>query len=64
VSRSDALRRLLNLALEDAADTAEAEAIRRTNEARVSWVELKAGSAPSAQQQGGADDERPGLDHP
>lgn len=39
VSRSDALRRLLTLALEDAEDTAEAEAILRTNEPRVSWEE-------------------------
>jgi len=45
VSRSDALRRLLTLALEDAEDTAEAEAILRANEPRVSWEELKAGSA-------------------
>ena len=41
VSRSDALRRLLTLALEDAEDTAEAEAILRANEPRVSWEELK-----------------------
>jgi len=40
VSRSDALRRLLTLALEDAEDTAEAEAILRANEPRVSWEEL------------------------
>ena len=45
VSRSDALRRLHTLALEDAEDTAEAEAILRANEPRVSWEELKAGSA-------------------
>jgi metal-responsive CopG/Arc/MetJ family transcriptional regulator len=45
VSRSDALRRLLTLALEDAEDTAEAEAILRANEPRVSWEELKASSA-------------------
>ena len=32
VSRSDALRRLLSLALEDAEDTAEAEAILRAND--------------------------------
>jgi antitoxin component of MazEF toxin-antitoxin module len=44
VSRSDALRRLLTLALEDAEDTAEAEAILRAHEPRVSWEELKAGS--------------------
>ena len=44
VSRSDALRRLLTLALEDAEDTAEAEAILRSNEPRVSWDELKAAS--------------------
>jgi hypothetical protein len=43
VSRSDALRRLLTLALEDAEDTAEAEAILRAHEPRVSWEELKAG---------------------
>jgi hypothetical protein len=49
VSRSEALRRLLTLALEDAEDTAEAEAILRTNEPRVSWEELKAGSASPAQ---------------
>ena len=40
VSRSDALRRLLTLALEVAEDTAEAEAILRANEPRVSWEEL------------------------
>ena len=45
VSRSDALRRLLTLALEDAEDTAEAKAILRAHEPRVSWQELKAGSA-------------------
>jgi Arc/MetJ-type ribon-helix-helix transcriptional regulator len=44
VSRSDALRRLLTLALEDAEDTFEAEAILRANEPRVSWEELKSGS--------------------
>ena len=44
VSRSDALRRLLTLALEDAEDTAEAEAILRANEPRVSWEELKTSS--------------------
>jgi len=49
VSRSDALRRHLTLALEDAEDTAEAEAILRANEPRVSWEELKAGSASPAQ---------------
>ena len=49
VSRSDALRRLLTLALEDAEDTAEAEAILRANEPRVSWEELNAGSASPAQ---------------
>ena len=48
VSRSDALRRLLTLALEDAEDTAEAEAILRANEPRVSWEELKAGSETPA----------------
>lgn len=41
VSRSDALRRLLTLALEDAEDTAEAEAILRANEPRVSWEDFK-----------------------
>jgi Arc/MetJ-type ribon-helix-helix transcriptional regulator len=49
VSRSDALRRLLSLALEDAEDTADAEAILRANEPRVSWEELKAGSASPTQ---------------
>lgn len=44
VSRSDALRRLLTLALEDAEDTAEAEAILRANEPRVSWDDLQSGS--------------------
>ena len=44
VSRSDALRRLLTLALEDAEDTAEAEAILRANEPRLSWEELRSGS--------------------
>ncbi len=48
VSRSDALRRLLTLALEDAEDTAEAEAILRANEPRVSWEELKASSETPA----------------
>ena len=52
VSRSDALRRLLTLALEDAEDTAEAEAILRADEPRVSWEELKAGSATSIQDPG------------
>ena len=51
------MRRLLTLALEDAEDTAEAEAILAANEPRVSWEELKAGSTPSAQQKRGADDE-------
>ncbi len=51
VIRSDALPRLLTLALEDAEDTAEAEAILRANEPRVSWEELKAGSASLAQTQ-------------
>ena len=37
------------LALEDAEDTAEAEAILRANEPRVNWEELKAGSASPAQ---------------
>jgi hypothetical protein len=48
VSRSDALRRLLTLALEDAEDTAEAEAILRANEPRVSWEELKVSSETPA----------------
>ena len=52
VSRSDALRRLLTLALEDAEDTAEAEAILRANEPCVSWEELKAGSASPTQAHG------------
>ena len=51
VSRSDALRRLLTLALEDAEDASEAEAILRANEPRVSWEELKAESASSVQPQ-------------
>jgi hypothetical protein len=54
----------LNLALEDAEYTAEAEAILRTNEPRESWGELKAGSPLSAQQQAEADDARPALDQP
>jgi hypothetical protein len=41
VSRSDALCRLLILALEDAEDTAEAEAILCANEPRISWEDLK-----------------------
>ena len=45
VSRSDALRRLLTLALEDAEDTAEAEGILRAHEPRLSWADLKAGTA-------------------
>ena len=48
VSRTDALHRLLTRALEDAEDIAEAEAILRANEPRVSWEELKAGSATPA----------------
>jgi len=40
VSRSDALRRLLTLALEETEDVAEAEAILRANEPRMSWEEL------------------------
>ncbi|MBM5796770.1 MAG: hypothetical protein FJ060_01145 [Cyanobacteria bacterium K_Offshore_0m_m2_072] len=52
VSRSDALRRLLILALEDAEDTAEAEAILRANEPRLSWEELKANPAPWTGAQG------------
>ena len=38
------MRRLLTLALEDAEDTAEAEAILRANEPCVSWEELKTSS--------------------
>jgi len=49
VSRSDALRRLLTLALEDAEDTAEAEAILRANKPRVAWEALMAGSTTPAQ---------------
>ena len=49
VNRSDALRLLLTLALEYAEDTAEAEAILRANEPRVSWEELKASSASPTQ---------------
>ena len=49
VSRSDALRRLLTLALEDAEDSAEAEAILRSHEPRVSWEELMAGSTTPEQ---------------
>jgi Arc/MetJ-type ribon-helix-helix transcriptional regulator len=52
VSRSDALRRLLTLALDDAEDTADAEAILRTNEPRLSWEELKASLAPRPEDQG------------
>jgi hypothetical protein len=52
VSRSDALRRLLTLALDDAEDTADAEAILRTNEPRLSWEELKASLAPRPEAQG------------
>lgn len=52
VSRSDALRRLLTLALEDAEDTADAEAILRANEPRLSWEELKASLAPRPEAQG------------
>ena len=48
VSRSDALHRLLTLALEDAENTAVAGAILRTLEPRVSWERLKAGSASPA----------------
>ena len=49
VSRSDALPLLLTLALEDTEDVAEAEAILRANEPRVSWEELKAGFASPIQ---------------
>jgi hypothetical protein len=52
VSRSDALRRLLSLALEDAEDTADAEAILRANEPRLSWEELKASAAQWSGDQG------------
>jgi predicted DNA-binding protein len=45
VSRSDALRRLLTLALEDAEDAAEAEAILRADEPRISWESLRSGQA-------------------
>lgn len=51
VSRSDALRRLLTQALEDADDTAEAEAILRVNEPRVSWEDLRASLAPMPEAQ-------------
>ena len=51
VSRSDALCRLLTLALEDAEDTGEAEAILRAHEPHVSWEGLKADSASPAQAQ-------------
>ncbi len=51
VSRSDALCRLHTLALEDAEDTAEAEAIQRAHEPHVSWEGLKADSASPAQAQ-------------
>jgi hypothetical protein len=44
VARADgSLRRLLTLALEDAEDTAEAEAILRVNEPRICWEKLKNG---------------------
>lgn len=49
VSRSDALCRLLTLALEDSEDTAEAEAILRAHEPHVSWEGLKADCASPAQ---------------
>jgi antitoxin component of MazEF toxin-antitoxin module len=52
VSRSDALRRLPTLALDDAEDTADAEAILRANEPRLSWEELKASLAPRPEAQG------------
>jgi len=51
VSRSDALCRLHTLALEDAEDTAEAEAIQRAHEPHVSWEGHKADSASPAQAQ-------------
>jgi hypothetical protein len=51
VSRSDALCRLLTLALEDAEDTAEAEAILRAHEPHVSWEGLKADSDSPVQAQ-------------
>jgi hypothetical protein len=51
VSRSDALCRLHTLALEDAEDTAEAEAILRAHEPHVSWEGLKADSDSPAQPQ-------------
>ena len=49
VSRSDALHRLLTLALEDAEDIAVCEAVLRSHEPRVSWEVLKADSASPAQ---------------
>jgi hypothetical protein len=52
VSRSDALRWLLSLALDDAEAIAEAEAILRAHEPRVSWEEIKASSVPPEQEQG------------
>ena len=51
VSRSDALCRLHTLALDDAEDTGEAEAIQRAHEPHVSWEGLKADSASPAQAQ-------------
>jgi hypothetical protein len=51
VSRSNPLRGWLTLALEAAEATAEAEAILQANEPRVSWEELKAGSATPEQTQ-------------
>jgi hypothetical protein len=52
VSRSDARRRLLSLALDDAEDTAEAEAILRAHEPRVSCEDLKGGSVTPEHEQG------------
>ena len=52
VSRTDALRRLLTLALADAEDTAEAEAILRAHEPRLSREELQAGWMSPEQEQG------------
>jgi len=52
LSRSDALRRLLTLALADTKDTAEAEPILRANELRLSSREINAGSVKPAQDHG------------
>ena len=52
LSRSDALRRLLTLALADTEDTAEAEPILRANELRLSSREINTGSVKPAQDHG------------